>query len=63
MRFHLLTVFGNDATETDRYYISNCLKKPNRVPIWHFMQQVQQLNSYVELLPCLYYSPQAIKRM
>ena len=38
MRFHLLTVFRNDATETKRYYISNCLKKPNSLPIWQFMQ-------------------------
>ena len=36
--FHLVTVFSNDATKTDRYYISNWLKKPNWVPIWQFMQ-------------------------
>ena len=57
MRLHLLTIFCNDAAETKRYYISNCLKKPNQVPIWQFVQQVQQLNSYLELLPCLYHSP------
>ena len=33
VRFHLLTVFCNDAAEAQRYYISNGLKKPNRVPI------------------------------
>ena len=27
VRFHLLTIFCNDATDTERYYISNCLKK------------------------------------
>ena len=47
VKFHLLTIFHNSATETKRYYISNCLKKPNQVPIWQFVQQVQQLNSYL----------------
>jgi hypothetical protein len=26
--FHMLMVFRNDAAEAQRYYISNCLKKP-----------------------------------
>jgi len=52
VRFHLLTIFCNDAAETKRYYISNCLKKPNWVPIRQFVQRVQQLNGY--------YSPQAV---
>ena len=26
--FHMLVVFCNDAAEVQRYYISNCLKKP-----------------------------------
>eukprot|EP00804_Cyclotella_cryptica_P012152 CCRYP_009841-RA/>CCRYP_009841-RA protein AED:0.19 eAED:0.61 QI:0/0/0/1/1/1/2/0/435 len=53
--FHLLTVFRNDAAEAQRYYISNGLKKPNR----QFVQRVQQLNDYLELLPCLYQSNRA----
>jgi uncharacterized protein YukE len=57
--FHLLTVFRNDAAEAQRYYISNGLKKPNRVPIRQFVQRVQQLNDYLELLPCLYQSNRA----
>ena len=57
--FHLLTVFCNDAAKAQRYYISNGLKKPNRVPIRQFVQRVQQLNDYLELLPCLYQSNQA----
>ncbi len=40
-----------------RYYISNGLKKPNRVPMWQFVQHVQQLNNYLDL-PCLYQSIQ-----
>ena len=47
-------MFCNDAAKAQRYYISNCLKKPNRVPIRQFVQHVQQLNDYLELLPCLF---------
>ena len=54
--FHLLTVLRNDAAKVQRYYISNGLKKPNRVTIWQFMQHVQQLNDYLDLLPCFYQS-------
>ncbi len=57
--FHLLTVFRNDAAEAQRYYISNGLKKPNWVPIRQFVQRVQQLNDYLELLPSLYQSNRA----
>ncbi len=57
--FHLLRVFCNDAAKAQRYYISNGLKKPNRVPIWQFVQHVQQLNDYLELLPCLFQSNRA----
>ena len=38
--FHMLTVFRNDAAEAQRHYISNCLKKPNRVPIRQLVQRV-----------------------
>ena len=40
-----------------RFYISHCLKKPNKVRIRQFVQCVFQLNNYVEDLPCLFYSP------
>eukprot|EP00804_Cyclotella_cryptica_P018780 CCRYP_007254-RA/>CCRYP_007254-RA protein AED:0.40 eAED:0.81 QI:0/0/0/1/1/1/2/0/299 len=50
--FHLLQVFRHDAVEALKYYTTNTLNKPNRVSI-------QQLNSYLETLPCLYYSPKA----
>ena len=48
---HMLKVFRNDAAEAQRYYINKCLKKPDRVPIRQFMQHMQQLNDYLELLP------------
>jgi len=33
------------------------LRKPNWIPIHPFLVQVEQLNSYLETLPYLYYSP------
>jgi hypothetical protein len=57
----MLTVFRNDTAEAQRYNVSNCLKKPNRVSIRQFVQHVQQLSDYLKLLPCLYQSNRATK--
>jgi hypothetical protein len=54
--FRLLTVFSNNAAEQEKYYLSNVLKKPQRVGVHQFLQHVEQLNAYVALLPCWYYS-------
>jgi hypothetical protein len=64
--FHLQKVFRMDAGETLKYCITNTLKKPNRVLIHQFFVRVEQLNSYLKTLPCLYYSPstnQAMKKV
>ena len=61
MTFYLLSVFRSDAAETQHFYISNGLKKPNRVPIRQFVQRIQQQNNYLHLLPCLFYSKRATK--
>jgi hypothetical protein len=50
--FHLLTVFPNNAAEQERYYLSNVLKKPQRVGICQFVQRAEQLNAYIAQLPC-----------
>jgi hypothetical protein len=55
--FHLLTVFLNNTAEQEQYYLSNVLKKPQRVGIHQFVQGVEQRNAYVAQLPCWYYSP------
>jgi hypothetical protein len=55
--FHLLAMFPNNAAEQEKYYLSNVLKKPQRVGIRQFIQRVEQLNAYVMKLPCWYYSP------
>eukprot|EP00804_Cyclotella_cryptica_P004470 CCRYP_006868-RA/>CCRYP_006868-RA protein AED:0.63 eAED:1.00 QI:0/-1/0/1/-1/1/1/0/139 len=57
--FHLLQVFHHDTGEALKYYITNTLKKPNRISIRQFLVRVEQLNSYLETLTCLYYSPKA----
>eukprot|EP00804_Cyclotella_cryptica_P007807 CCRYP_001401-RA/>CCRYP_001401-RA protein AED:0.43 eAED:1.00 QI:0/0/0/1/0/0.5/2/0/261 len=56
---HLPQVFCHDAGEALKYYITNTIKEPNRVSIRQFFVQVEQLNSYLKTLPCLYYSPKA----
>jgi hypothetical protein len=50
--FYLLTVFPNNAAEQEKYYLSNVLKKPQRVGICQFVQHVEQLNAYIVQLPC-----------
>jgi hypothetical protein len=61
--FHLLTVFPNNATGQEKYYLSNVLKKPQRVGIRQFVQRIEQLNTYVAQLPCWYYSTSYIAGM
>ncbi len=61
--FHLLTVFPNNAAEQEKNYLSNVLKKPQRVDIRQFVQHVEQLNAYIAQLPCWYYSPSYIPNM
>jgi hypothetical protein len=61
--FHLLTVFCNNAAEQEKYYLSNVLKKPQRVGVRQFVQHVEQLNAYITQLPCWYYSPSYVTGM
>ncbi len=57
--FHLLTVFPINAAEQEEYYISNVLKKPQRINVRQFVHCVEQLNAYIAQMPCFYYSPNA----
>jgi hypothetical protein len=57
--FHLLTAFPINAAEQEKYYITNVLKKPQRIKIRQFVRQVEQLNAYIAHMPCFYYSPHA----
>jgi len=57
--FHLLTAFPINAAEQEKYYITNVLKKPQRVNVRQFVRRVEQLNAYIAQMPCFYYSPAA----
>jgi hypothetical protein len=61
--FHLLTVFWNNAAEQEKYYLSNVLKKLQRVDVHQFVQRVEQLNTYIVQLLCWYYSPSYVTGM
>ncbi len=45
--FHLLAVFPNNVAEQEKYYLSNVLKKPQRIGVRQFVQCLEQLNAYV----------------
>ncbi len=57
--FHLLTAFPVNAAEQEKHYISNVLKKPQRINVRQFVRRVEQLNAYISQMPCFYYSPNA----
>jgi hypothetical protein len=57
--FHLLTAFPINTAEQEKYYISNVLKKPQRINVRQFVCCVEQLNAYITQMPCFYYSPNA----
>jgi hypothetical protein len=55
--FHLLTEFPINAAEQEKYYITNVLRKPQRINVRQFVWRVEQLNAYITQMPCFYYSP------
>jgi hypothetical protein len=57
--FHLLTAFPINVAEQEKYYISNVLKKPQRINVRQFVRRVDQLNAYIAQMPCFYYSSHA----
>jgi hypothetical protein len=59
MMFHLLTAFPINVAEQEKYYITNVLKKPQRLNVRQFVHQVEQLNAYIAQMLCFYYSPNA----
>jgi hypothetical protein len=54
--FHLLTVFPINEAEQEKCYITNVLKKPQRINIRQFVCRVEQLNAYIAQVLCFYYS-------
>jgi hypothetical protein len=57
--FHLLTAFPINVAEQEKRYITNVLKKPQRINVRQFVWRVEQLNAYIAQMPCFYYSPHA----
>jgi hypothetical protein len=57
--FHLLTAFPINVAEQEKYYITNVLKKPQRINVHQFVWRVEQLNAYIAQMPCFYYIPHA----
>jgi hypothetical protein len=57
--FHLLTAFPINAAEQEKYFVTNVLKKPQRINVRQFVHRVEQLNAYIAQMPCFYYSPHA----
>ncbi len=57
--FHLLNAFPINAAEQEKYYITNVLKKPQRINVCQLVHRVEQLNAYIAQMPCFYYSPNA----
>jgi hypothetical protein len=55
--FYLVTVFPINAAEQEKYYITNVLKKPQRVSVRQFVRRVAQLNAYIAQMLCFYNSP------
>jgi hypothetical protein len=57
LTFHILTAFPINAAEQEKYYVTNVLKKPQRINVRQFVGHVEQLNAYIAQMPCFYYSP------
>jgi hypothetical protein len=45
--FHLLTASLINTAEQEKYYITNVLKKPQRINVCQFVQHVEQLNACI----------------
>jgi hypothetical protein len=57
MLLHLLTLFPINTAEQEKYYITNVLKKPQRINARQFVRHVEQLNAYIAQMPCFCNSP------
>ena len=51
VRFHLLSIFSNNAAEQQTYYINFLIKKPCNNLIKNFVNHIEKLNSSIPVLP------------
>ncbi len=61
IELHKLTIFAVDAAETQRYYMQQSVKKPQRVPVRQFMARMGLLNDYLAHLTTVKNSPMVVK--
>jgi hypothetical protein len=61
IELHKLTIFPVDATEKQRYYMVQTVKKPQRVTVHQYMARMGVLNDYLAHLPTVFNSSMAIE--
>jgi hypothetical protein len=61
IELHKLTIFSCDATELQRYYMQQGVKKPQLIPVSSFMVRMGLLNNYLAHLPMVKDSPMAVE--
>ncbi len=61
IKLHKLTVFPVDATEKQRYYMVQIVKKPQRVTVHQYMACMGVLNDYLAHLPTVFNSSMAVE--
>ncbi len=60
IELHKLTVFPADASEKQRYYMQQRIKKPQRVTVCQFVSCMGVLNDYLAYLPMVLDSSMAV---
>jgi hypothetical protein len=60
LELHELTVFSADATKSQRFYIQQAVRKPQRATVRQHILQMAVLNDHVRHLPTLKDSPKAV---
>jgi hypothetical protein len=63
IELHKLTIFPVDATEKQRYYMVQTVKKPQRVTVRQYMARMGILNDYLAHLLTVFNSSMAIEGM
>jgi hypothetical protein len=61
VELHKLTIFPADATEKQRYYMQQTIKKPQRVMVRQFVSCMGVLNDYLAYLHMIFDSSMAIE--
>jgi len=61
IKLHKLTIFPVHATEKQRYYMMQTVKKPQRVTVHQYMARMGILNDYLAHLPMVFNSSMAVK--